>query len=341
MKQKDKEHNFLNNYQLFLKNSGYDKSILNKKSESKIYSYKQSGSFGSSERYFDNFLKKHKEHFNNNLFLQKASELKSKHELPPVLKTSKNLFMTFAKDVLLGTALFITATVGIVAVSVAPRIALHEPQPYITPVNANHISSTYMDFIRKTSIYDDTTKEIAQLKDQGLINEVDKSRNFTPLTYAIHYKNKAAIEKLIENGAVINLPSANESRELVQQLSYYNTDYQVNFKNHIEITDLLLSKGLDWRQNDYQLLKNTATHKDWREFWIKYFATNNKAGLDIYKNILRENISMKDVLIYDSLKELNNKNIKNPKAEEGIEVIDAQPSNVINTKDYKALRELT
>lgn len=340
MKEKQKDHNFLNNYQIFLKNSGYDKSVLSKKLESKIYSYRKTGAIEKTEGYFDGFLKKHKENFNNSLFLEKANDLKNKHEVPQVLKKTKNLFMTFSKDVMLGTALFITATIGILTVSVVPRMALYDSHQYVTPATVANISPTYMEFIKKASIYDDVTKEIAQLKDQGLLNEVDNTRGFTPLTYAIHYKNKVAIEKLVENGAVVNLPSKHESSELLAQISYYNPDYQVNFKTHIEITEYLLSKGLDWRQNNYQLLRNTAAHQDWRDFWIKHFSKNDRAGLDIYKNILRENINIKDVLIYESLKELNNnKNITAPKANEGIEVIEAPET--INKIDYKALKELT
>lgn len=307
MKEKDKDHNFLNNYQLFLKKSGYDRSIFNKKHKalenvSKIYNYKK------TEGYFDHFLKKHKENFKES-FLPKTNSLEEKstfQEKYPTIKKVRKGLVIFSKDVILGSALFITSTFGIVGVSVLPHVLLNKPHPTVsyTPQEKVNISPEYNDFIKKTAVYANVDNEIAKLKDQGLLNEVNSGNNYTPLTYAIHYKNISSIEKLVENGAALNLPSKPESIALIEQLSYFNPSFQVNFQTHIKIADYLLSKGLDWRQNNYQLLKNTAQYKEWRDYFISYFTKNDPKGLEVYKNILKDNVDDKDILIYDTLKTL-------------------------------------
>ena len=52
----------------------------------------------------------------------------------------------------------------------------------------------------------------------------------------------------------------------------------------------LLAAGADWKQDQFLFLKQTASSKDWRDYWIHYFNKNQPDMLPVYAYIIRESI---------------------------------------------------
>lgn len=322
MHEKEKRKtNYLNNYHIFIKNSGYKHSFLND-SVTKTYrfiktpaGYKNTinnllsnkGLFGKNKPALD---KSATEKPVFHIFNQETKTITVPTEDQPSLlhKTGK-LLVTFSKDVIFGTSLLVVGTLGLVVVAIAPR-ALFDNAHHNNGIYAQQsspsmqVSPFYQSFLNKMYLHEDATKEILALKEQGLINEVNPANGFTPLVHAIHLKNKHAIETLVTHGASINLATKDNKNTLISQLVYYNPEIHVTFETYTEITEYLLSKGLDWKQNDYQLLKATSQDQEWRDFWINYFAKNSPNSLNIYKDILQNSISDKDILLHNTLKQM-------------------------------------
>lgn len=308
MKEHEKRNNYLNDYHLFIKNSGYKNSFLNKSVASTYRFIKKPIAYKES---LQNILshKKALHHAPVNTILDpKAQPVPVLAEDTNVLQKTGKILITFTKDVLLGTSLLVVGTIGLMAIVVTPRAMFdkhvdYAPQSnYVAPTA--QVSTYYQSFLNKLYLHEDATKEVLALKNQGLLNEVNPSNGYTPLVHAIHLKNKHAIEALVQNGATINLPTKEARNTLMTQLVYYNPDISVNFDTYTDITSYLLANGLDWKQNDYQLLKSTAQEQAWRDFWINYFAKNSPQSLTIYKDILQNNISDKEILLHNTLKNM-------------------------------------
>lgn len=52
----------------------------------------------------------------------------------------------------------------------------------------------------------------------------------------------------------------------------------------------LITAGADWKQDQFLFLKQTASSKDWRHYWIHYFNKNQPDMLPVYAYIIRESI---------------------------------------------------
>lgn len=50
----------------------------------------------------------------------------------------------------------------------------------------------------------------------------------------------------------------------------------------------ILAAGADWKQDQFLFLKQTASSKDWRHYWISYFNKNQPDMLPVYAYIIKE-----------------------------------------------------
>lgn len=272
MDQKEKNHDFLDNYQLFLKNSGYQKSSITDK---------------------DSIVSK-----KINIFTK-----------------PKKVLWTFSKDIILGFSLFGAGVIGtgLIGSIISHSSKLMHNTPIVKQIEKTEINSIFFDnYIQKILLKQDTTKEIATLKAQGLLNEENKNPLFsspkytTPLMQAIYFNDFNSVKELINSGANVNFINSDNQSAInaieLNFLSKQNIDNEEKTKTSIEITNYLLSQGLDWKTNNFSILYKTSNSPLWRSFWIDYISKTNPAFIPMYQQILQDRLSPSDSLVLQELK---------------------------------------
>jgi hypothetical protein len=221
-----------------------------------------------------------------------------------LISKSTNYLWTYTKDIALGFALFTTAVLGIGSVgaivsSVAPN---HHYMRY-TEAAIPHNSPAYDNFVIQLGNHSNAKAQIELLIQQNLLNEEGKNHTIgslsevTPLMQAAYFYNAEATYDLIKAGADINYTtvSGNSILDVFKPTT--------NSTRQIEIFKLLMLNGLDWKANNMEILKTTASNKEWRQFWVDYLTKYEKSFLPTYGVILKSTVSNNDLAIS---KEINN-----------------------------------
>lgn len=239
-----------------------------------------------------------------------------------LLKRGYNIFLTFSKDVLVGTSLFIVASIGLGSIIMTNQMGKNKQQySYVTPIYDEAMNSDIYDRFSLALKNNEKTEElVAQLKDKNALNSIGKvlikdSLTFeSPLSQAVKYKRLDTVKELIDSGADINLTYDDKSILLSRiHNSFILNSPSANLKSNIDeinITMYLLSKGFNWKSDNFFILKNTANSEIWRNFWINYLTKNAPKFLPTYKEILISQLTSKDNILIDELKWIDNNNFK-------------------------------
>lgn len=282
--------------------------LNNKKEEKILNNYHQ----------FFNSINNH----NKNIY-QKNNDLEIKANVKQIsfLRKGYNVFLTFSKDVIVGSSLFIVASIGLGSIAMINQMASHhKTYTYSTPNVEITNSTIYENF--SLALKNNTTTEdlVLQLKQNNALNTIGKiqiqdSVIFeSPLSQAVRYKRLDTVKQLVDSGADVNLIYDDTpillSRIHNPLILNFNSSNLNNDLEEIKITMYLMSKGFNWKTNNFYILTSTANSELWRNFWINYLSKNDPKFLPAYKEILISQLNNKDKSLIDELKWIDNNKFK-------------------------------
>lgn len=220
---------------------------------------------------------------------------------------------TFTKDVVLGSALLTTAifSVGLMGITGA-ALTKGPSYHYTAPEVEAQRSPEYRDFIGKLNTGKNLKESIQALKDKGLLQEQDREENYgnrayqTPLMKALTNKNLDAVKLLVEAGADVNFKNKHQQNALTifMPVKYPRVIQASPVEKDIAIMGYLVSHGLDWKDDNFSILKETANNPLWRAFWIDYLDTHAAQFLPTYAEILKSSLTAEDIALHKTLTEV-------------------------------------